>query len=52
MFWWQISAMHYIYYINRSIANVQKLIKLIWAIDQQHTAYYVLWQELGANHDV
>ena len=35
-------AMNFIYNIKRSIAT--KADSLIWAIDQQHIAYYVLWQ--------
>ena len=31
-------AVHFIYYINRSIAP-RKQIQLIWAIDQQHRTY-------------
>ena len=43
-------AMHFIYYINRSIAT--KVIQLIWAIDQQHTAYMSCGERWVQTRDV
>ena len=41
-------AMHFIYYINRSVATIQ----LIWAIDQQYTAYISCGESWAQTRDV
>ena len=42
--------MHFIYYINRSIAT--KVDSTYWAIDQQHTAYMSCGESWARTRDV
>ena len=42
--------MHFIYYLNRSIAT--KGGSTIWAIDQQHTAYMCCGEQRARARDV